>query len=525
MFDYQLPEPLTVAGLSDAALVDAMAECAAAETAAAGRRLVVIAEFAARRLGGEHAGWATDDWDAASVEIGAALGMSMGRASSQMDLALKLRTRLPRLAALLCDGKVTLQVARTAAARTDLIVDRDAVATVDAKIAAAAPGWGRLSQTKLEAAIDLWVNAVDPAAVHRTRSRARDRDVKIGDAENDRDGLSSMWATLLATDGEILDARLSAMAAMVCAHDPRTLAQRRADSLGALGAGHFVLSCACGSETCTAVVDDGRASSVIIHVMADSDAVAAPVDPAIHGEHPPAPAVDFADAIREYRAKHRPAETRGPTATPPDAPAAPASESPERRNSAGYIPGGPIIPAALLADLIARGATIDHLKPPAVDPQKSYRPTPSLVTWMRHRDLICRAPGCDRPASTADIDHTVPWPYGPTHPSNTKSYCRKHHLVKTFWPGFTDRQSLDGTIEFTTPTGHTYTTRPLSALLFPRWNTTTAPLPPPSTAPPPKADGQMMPKRRTTRTQQRTYRINAERKRNLLEHPPQPPPF
>ena len=130
MFDYQLPEPLTVAGLSDAALVDAMAECAAAETAAAGRRLVVIAEFAARRLGGEHAGWATDDWDAASVEIGAALGMSMGRASSQMDLALKLRTRLPRLAALLCDGKVTLQVARTAAARTDLIVDRDAVARV-----------------------------------------------------------------------------------------------------------------------------------------------------------------------------------------------------------------------------------------------------------------------------------------------------------------------------------------------------------------------------------------------------------
>ena len=91
MFDQQLPEPATVVGLPDAALVDTMAQCAAAEAAAAGRRLVIIAEFAARRLGGEHADWATDDWDAASVEIGAALDVSMGRASTQMDLALKLR--------------------------------------------------------------------------------------------------------------------------------------------------------------------------------------------------------------------------------------------------------------------------------------------------------------------------------------------------------------------------------------------------------------------------------------------------
>lgn len=523
MFDQQLPEPATVVGLPDAALVDTMAQCAAAEAAAAGRRLVIIAEFAVRRLGGEHADWATDDWDAASVEIGAALDVSMGRASTQMDLALKLRTRLPRVTALLREGKVSLQVARTAATRTDLILDRDAIATVDAKIAAAAPGWGRLSQARLEAAIDLWVNAVDPAAVHRTRSRARDRDVQIGDAENDRDGLTSIWAMLLATDGEILDARLSGMAAMVCAHDPRTLAQRRADSLGALGAGHFVLSCACGRETCTAVVDDGRVSSITIHVVADSDGVAAPVDTAIHGEHPPTSAVDFADALREYGDRHRPAETRGPAATPTDPSAVP--ESPERRNSAGYIPGGPIIPAALLADLVACGATVDHLKAPAADPQKGHRPTPPLATWIRHRDLICRAPGCDRRASTADIDHTVPWPYGPTHPSNTKAYCRKHHLVKTFWPGFSDRQNPDGTIEFTTPTGHTYITRPLSALLFPQWNTATAPLPAPTTAPPPKADGHTMPKRRSTRTQQRTYRINAQRKRNLLEHPPQPPPF
>ena len=186
---------------------------------------------------------------------------------------------------------------------------------------------------------------------------------------------------------------------------------------------------------------------------------------------------------------------------------------------------GPVIPAELLADLIARGATVDHLDTPAAMPHKGYRPTPKLATWIRHRDLTCRAPGCDQPAARSDIDHTVSWPYGPTHPSNTKIYCRKHHLVKTFWAGFTDRQNPDGTVEFTTPTGHTYTTRPLSTLLFPHTDTTTAPLPEPTGPPPPKADGQMMPRRATTRTQQRTYRINAERKRALAEHPPQPPPF
>ena len=534
MFDHPLPESSAVAGLGDAALVDAMAVGAAVEAAAAGRRLAVIAEFAVRRLGGdERADWAADGWDAASVEVAAALGISLGRASNQMDLGLALRTRLPKVAALLCDGVISLQIARTAVTRTSLIVDRDALEVVDSRIATAAAQWGRLSQAKLEAAVDLWVNAVDPAAVHRTRDRARERDIRIGDPDNDSDGLTAIWGMLLKVDGEILDARLAAMAAMVCGQDPRTVAQRRSDALGALGAGHLHLSCACGREECTAVVDDGRATSVTIHVLADAEAVSAPVDPQIHGEKPPAEPIGFAEAIHEYHEKHCSAETLAPSAATAEAATPEPVESPKpsdpgrprRRNSAGYIPGGPVIPAEQLADLIARGATIDHLKPPAAESQKGHRPTPSLATWIRHRDLTCRAPGCDRPATSADLDHTNPWPYGPTHPSNIKGYCRKHHLVKTFWPGFTDRQKPDGTIEFTTPTGHTYTTRPLSVLLFPRADASTATLPEPSGPPPPQADGQMMPKRATTRTQQRTYRINAQRKRNLLEHPPQPPPF
>jgi len=64
------------------------------------------------------------------------------------------------------------------------------------------------------------------------------------------------------------------------------------------------------------------------------------------------------------------------------------------------------------------------------------------------RDLTCRFPGCDCPAEFADIDHTVPYPVGPTHPSNLKMLCRKHHLLKTFYTGpngWRDRQLADGT--------------------------------------------------------------------------------
>ena len=49
MFDSTFPEPGSLAGLDDAALVTAMAGWVAVESAAAARKLAVIAEFTPRR--------------------------------------------------------------------------------------------------------------------------------------------------------------------------------------------------------------------------------------------------------------------------------------------------------------------------------------------------------------------------------------------------------------------------------------------------------------------------------------------
>jgi hypothetical protein len=144
-----------------------------------------------------------------------------------------------------------------------------------------------------------------------------------------------------------------------------------------------------------------------------------------------------------------------------------------------------------------------------------------LAAFVRTRDLTCRAPGCNR----TDIDHTIPWPTGPTHASNNSCKCRKHHLLKTFWTGptgWSDQQCPDGSIIWTTPAGLTYTTRPGAALFFPAWNIT---------APPPKhtPTGAKRPgdsldsfKRKRSRAQDREAHITAERARNA-QNQDQPP--
>jgi hypothetical protein len=90
----------------------------------------------------------------------------------------------------------------------------------------------------------------------------------------------------------------------------------------------------------------------------------------------------------------------------------------------------------------------------------TYRPPDWLIDLIRTRDGHCRFPGCTRPADVCDLDHTVPYQHGgPTNQANMACLCRRHHRMKTHSKWQTHLHP-DGTLTWTAPTGHTYTTEP-----------------------------------------------------------------
>lgn len=480
---------------SDTDLIGAIEEWTRAEASAAARRLAAIGELVRRQCSDpDTAKWACDAWDATAAEVGAAMGVSPGRGSGQMHLAEALVLKLPKLADLFLSGGASARVVAAIAWRTNLVTDPEAMALLDGALTDRAANWDALSQYKLEQAIDTWVDKYDPGALRRTRASARNREVVVG-AQNHESGTAALWGRLFASDATLLDRRLNTMAQAVCDADPRTKGQRRSDALGALAAGSLQLACQCGCPDCPSAGPDARATSVVVHVLADADALEAQPDPGMSGAR-------------------RPEAQPGP------------------QTGSAIIVGGGVLPTPLLAELIRDGATVRRLRKPPDRAEPQYRPSTALAEFVRMRDLTCRFPHCDVPAEHCDLDHAIPWPLGPTHASNLRALCRKNHLLKTFWAGdggWSDQQFADGTIVWTSPVGKIYITRPGSSLLFPAWDTNTGGLTVGGTAR--KCDatssGLMMPGRRRTRAADRAYRIACERALNdaHVAERSKPPPF
>ena len=60
--------------------------------------------------------------------------------------------------------------------------------------------------------------------------------------------------------------------------------------------------------------------------------------------------------------------------------------------------------------------------PMDAQPERGYVPSAKLAEFIRWRDMTCRAPGCDVPASQCDIDHVIPYGDGGlTHAWNMNS--------------------------------------------------------------------------------------------------------
>jgi len=270
--------------------------------------------------------------------------------------------------------------------------------------------------------------------------------------------MADVSGTVSASIAAAFDRRLSQLATAVCAGDPRTLDQRRADALGALTLGQD-LGCACGQPECPNRASaegarDAGGAKVVINVVASEHTL-------FGGSQP------------------------------------------------GYLQGYGVIDAEQVRDLVATAAL--HVIDPYTGPVRSlqYQPPAALERAVRCRDLTCRFPGCSRPAVICDLDHTIPFNHqdpaagGLTVLENMKCLCRLHHRLKTFG-GWRDKQLADGTVVWTSPTGQTYRTYPAGVDLFP----------------PPRAPACAPPTvNQRSRAQQRSARIAAARQHNRQQRP------
>jgi hypothetical protein len=354
------------------------------------------------------------------AEVSAAMNMSVMAANKMVGQAEALDTRLPEVRKLLATGRTDWRTVALIITRTDL-VDDALMPQLDRSMAERIINWQCWSRRRIINAVDAEVQDIDPQAAKERRVTADNaRHVNVTAQPN---GMARLDGALPAPAAALVDKRLSEMATSVCAHDTRTIAQRRADALVALSEGR-TLACNCNRTDCpTRVIDESPAlPRFVINVIASQETLEG------------------------------------------------CSDQP------GYLEGYGVIDADQVRQ-IAESASLRLLFEPTVTDAEAlrYQPSAALERWIRCRDLMCCFPGCDRAAWFADIDHTIPFNHirpsagGLTVPSNNKCYCRHHHRVKTFHDGpggWRDEQFPDGTVVLTSPTGRVYRNTPAGAELF-----------------------------------------------------------
>jgi hypothetical protein len=85
---------------------------------------------------------------------------------------------------------------------------------------------------------------------------------------------------------------------------------------------------------------------------------------------------------------------------------------------------------------------------------------------LQARDQHCRGFGCRTPAHRCQIDHNHEHhDGGRTATSNLAHLCTRHHTLKTETE-WSVRQQHDGTLQFTSPLGNTYTDTPPRHVTF-----------------------------------------------------------
>lgn len=321
-----------------------------AESATHARRAAAIAALLSQRTAEAEGHDQTDPsyalitgFTRTCAEVGAAMNTTPYLTRQLVAVAEALDTRLPRIGALLADGKISWSDTTAIITRTDY-VHAELMPEVDAALADKITGWDCWSRRRLINTIDTVIRKTDPEAAKERRTTAdTDRRVTLSTQPN---GMARIDGKLTAPAAVLFDQRLTQMARAVCPEDPRTLDQRRADAMAALGEGHTTLSCACTNTDCPNRTPEPATGRVVINLIATADTL---------------------------------------TGT---------SEDP------GYLDGYGVIDADQVRELADAGALLRPTAKPVPQAEELLRHQPSAAAtrWVRCRSLTCSFPGCNRSA-------------------------------------------------------------------------------------------------------------------------------
>jgi hypothetical protein len=348
--------------------------------------------------------------DFAADEIAVELQWTRMAANDRLTLARVLTDRLPATLAALSRGELDLRKADAVADATWTLTAGQAQQVQDRVLARAA--------TRDVSTISWWratlrreVMKADPdGATARHEQAKTERQVVFTPAA---DGMATLWAVLTATDARSIYTLLDTHARRAATpDDQRTMDQRRADTL---------VDLLIGTTAPTGRVRVQVNVTVAASTLAGLD------------------------------------EQPGNLAGLDEQPGNLAGYGPITAKAARDLAGGDATWRRILTDPPTGGAALlDYGR-------TTYHPPKALADHIRARDRHCVFPGCRQPATHCDLDHTRPFPHGPTNHTNLGPLCRHHHIAKTHG-GWTVNQPEPGTFDWTSPTGRHYQVTPEPAL-------------------------------------------------------------
>ncbi|WP_433276349.1 DUF222 domain-containing protein [Pseudonocardia xinjiangensis] len=392
--------------------------------------------------------------ESAQAEVGMMLRLSPGGTAWRVGEARQLVEQFPATFATLEAGAISLPKARII---VDGCADLDAetAAVVERKVLPRAP---EQTTGQLRAALRRAVLGADGEAAARRRERKRRERAVVLYPE--RDGMATLSATLPAAEAVGAFAVLDQHARGCGSADERPMAARRADALVDLVLRETGF---CSTAAATACSADGLTGD-------ESSAPSAPGSDRLPGLAPQGGVPTVTNKVSIQIRVTVPLDTlRG------------VSDEPGELAGYGPIPAEHARELAADPDSVWHRLVTDPLTGALLDYGTTrYRPPPHLTEHLIARHQYCQGPGCRVPADRCDLDHNIPFDpdtdQGPTSAANLGPKCRPHHRLKGM-PGWSVSQYPDGSITWTTPSGHTYRVDP-PPLTEPRV-ITTADEPPP----------------------------------------------